>query len=117
MTAEELASADRAAALVGQVPRDRVLVDLENGEDVLASWDLFRAGAERASERFALLACRSLLAALLALYRSDNVTAPGAAELTERERRRGFVRTSRVRELLRFAYSPEYSRSLNEAPN
>ncbi|MES1209760.1 MAG: hypothetical protein ABUS79_27820, partial [Pseudomonadota bacterium] len=88
-----------------------MIADLENAGDVLAVWDSFAAAADRASDRFALLACRHPLAALRALYRQDAVSAPGAADLTERERRLSFLRTGRIRDLLRFAASTEYLRA------
>ena len=55
------------------------------------------------------------LAALRALYRADTVTAPGAADLSERERRISFLRTGRARDLLRFLGSSEYARALGAA--
>ena len=111
--ATALAAPDSRAAL-SQAPGGAATLesDLVLGRDALAEWATFRRAAERASDRFAALACRNPLAALRALYRADAVTAPGAAELSERERRSSFLRTARVRELLQFLSSPAYARSV-----
>ena len=90
--------------------------DLSIADEALDDWDAFLApAAERAADRFAALACRLPLAALRALYRLDSVTAPGAAEMPERARRIGFLRTSRVRDLVTFWLSAAHARALGEA--
>ncbi len=110
--AHELSDPERAAALRGASPQTDLIADFDRAPDALAAWDTFRAGADRASDRFALLACRGLPAALRALYRTDSVVAPGADEVPERARRVGFLRTARVRALLRFVVSDDYARAL-----
>jgi hypothetical protein len=71
-----------------------------------------RVSADHVADRFAVLACRSPLAALRALYHADSVSTPRSSDVPERERRMGFLRTTRVRALLRFVVSAEYARAL-----
>jgi hypothetical protein len=88
--------------------------DLEAARALLPAWDTFRAAAERASDRFALLACRHPLAALRALYSDDAAAAaPGATELAERARRISFLRTGRGQDLLRYMASAAYTRAVS----
>jgi acyl-CoA synthetase (AMP-forming)/AMP-acid ligase II len=54
------------------------------------------------------------LAALRALYRQDHVLAPGAAAISERDRRIDFLRTAPLRALLEFLGSADYRHALGE---
>ena len=119
--AAELGSPERVAELVGAAPRPRVAGDLLLAEEALAGWGKFRAAAELASDRFALLACRSPLAALRALYGhyenhelSSDTTGESAGEparepAAEPARRLAFLRTPRSRELAAFMTSAIYA--------
>ncbi|HEY4186748.1 MAG TPA: hypothetical protein VGP07_16845 [Polyangia bacterium] len=107
--AAELASADRAAALVGQAPRARVVDDMRSARQSLSDWSRFQEAAMQASDRFALIACRSPLAALRALHRMDAVDAPDSDDLSARERKTSFLRTSRLRALVSFMTSAGYA--------
>lgn len=106
--ATELASPDRAAALVGQASRAVVASDLEGGKALLCDWTSFREAAELAADRFAIVACRSPVAALRALYRQHIANAPGATVPPGREHRIEFLRTARMRALLAFMTSAAY---------
>jgi hypothetical protein len=109
--ATELSTPDRLAALVGSAPRPRVAGDLLLAEEALVGWEGFRAAAALASDRFALLACRSPLGALRALYRRH-----GGDELSaEHARRSRFLRAPRLRELVAFLMSGDYADATRDA--
>jgi len=109
--ASELGSPDRVAALVGTAPRPRVAGDLLLAEEALVGWEGFRAAAALASDRFALLACRSALAALRALYRRHD----DDALMPEQARRTAFLRSPRVRELVSYMTSAAYADATRDA--
>ncbi len=123
--ATELASPDRAAALVGPASRALVASDLASGQALLSGWTTFRVAAERAALRFALLACRSPLAALRALHRQeqtgprDGANEPGSHAPTprppERQRRMAFLRTPALRALVAFMMSAPYLDATRDA--
>jgi|GEM_PF-3146714 len=108
--AAELSSPDRLAALVGSAPKPRVAGDLLLAEEALVGWEGFRGAALLASDRFALLACRSPLAALRALFRGHQGDEP-----SEGERRAAFLRSPRARELVSFLISPAYADATRDA--
>lgn len=109
--AGELAGPERVAALVGAAPRPRVAGDLLLAEEALAGWEGFRAAAALASDRFALLACRSPLAALRVLYRQQAADQGASAQAG----RSAFLRAPRTRELVSFLTSPAYADATRDA--
>lgn len=115
--AHVLADPERRIALLSTGGGERLIDDLDQARQLTATWAAFRAGAERAGDRFAALACRNPLAALRALYRADQAAAAAPADLPERARRMAFLRTSRAGDLLRFLTSPAYGRALGANPD
>ncbi|MEA2700659.1 MAG: hypothetical protein QOI66_4930 [Myxococcales bacterium] len=102
----------RLAADVGAVLTDGV------------NWPAFVAGGVHTANRVGLLVCGSPLDALRRLAHADSVLAAAASdggdggdggdgdEKERREARRGFLRTSAIRELVRYLLSDEYAGSL-----
>ncbi|HXI57373.1 MAG TPA: hypothetical protein VNO55_15005, partial [Polyangia bacterium] len=97
----------RLAADVGAVLTDGV------------NWPAFVAGGVHTANRVGLLVCGSPLDALKLLARGDSVLAAasdgGGDEKERREARRGFLRTSTVRQLVRYLLSDEYAGALTPA--
>jgi hypothetical protein len=111
--ATELASPDRAAALVGPASRALLESDLASGQALLSGWTTFRVAAEQAALRFALLACRSPLDALRALHRQEHASPADSAPA--RQRRMAFLRTPTLRALVAFMMSAPYLDATRDA--
>jgi len=86
--------------------------ELSAAPEGLATWDAFLRGAEQASNRFALLACRSPLEALRALARLEGA-GQSDFESLPREKRQALLRTAPLRGLAEFMLSPAYEACLD----
>ena len=112
--------AQTAARLVseaaGRLPtgeaRGRLIADLREVLSKPPEWESLASAAPHTANRVGLLACGSPAAALAALAREDALPA-GAAVDDDAGARRGFLRTSPVRELVRFMLSPACTRVLD----
>lgn len=107
-----LAQAEQLTALrSGMGEGAASLAGLAAAEAALARWEPFLRGAEHASHRYALLACRSPFDAIKALGRLDLA---GQAELETLPgvKRREILRTSPLRALVDFMLSPSYATCL-----
>jgi Tfp pilus assembly protein PilF len=95
-----------------------MLADLGRARSALGDWPTFRAAAERAANRFATIACQSVLAALRALYLLRRAPDPDSQMETERgaerNRRASFLRQPPAQELLQFVASTSYARVLTD---
>jgi tetratricopeptide (TPR) repeat protein len=104
-------AARRVAAASAGLPtgeaRAVLIADLGELLSKPLDWDAFGRAAAHTANRVALLACGSPADALAALAREDALLAKAGA--TDAEARRGFLRTSPVRELVRFMLSPAYA--------
>jgi tetratricopeptide (TPR) repeat protein len=108
--------AQTAARFVSEAPplsaaRERVVADLRLVLSKQPDWEAFERAAVHTQNRVGLLACGDPALALAALARED-VRTGRAGEDTEA--RRAFLRTTAVRELVRFMLSPAYAHAVEE---
>ena len=75
-------------------------------------WAAFRAGGLNTANRIGLLVCGNPLDALRVLARSDNFIATAPDDDERVQARRGFLRTTAVRELVRYLLSDAYEQAL-----
>jgi len=100
---------DAAETLPAGPARERLVADLRQVLSTPADWEAFARAAAHTANRIGLLACGDPSAALEALAREDARLTGGDAGNGPR----AFLRTSPVRELVRFMLSPAYANALD----
>ncbi|HEV3031630.1 MAG TPA: tetratricopeptide repeat protein, partial [Polyangia bacterium] len=116
----ETPDGERARAAAGRVKealetlptggaREKLVADLRKVVSAPPDWAVFERGAAHTTNRVGLLACGDPAVALAALAREDALLARGASGA---EAQRGFLRTTPVRELVKFMLSPAYSNAV-----
>ncbi|HVR02225.1 MAG TPA: tetratricopeptide repeat protein, partial [Polyangia bacterium] len=116
----ETPDGERARAAAGRVKnaletlptggaREKLVADLRKVVSTPPDWEVFERGAAHTANRVGLLACGDPAVALAALAREDALLAKGASGA---EAQRGFLRTTPVRELVKFMLSPAYSNAV-----
>jgi tetratricopeptide (TPR) repeat protein len=88
--------------------RERLVRDLRQVLSAPPDWEAFARAEAHTADRIGLLACGDPAVALAALAREDAALSKADAK-KEAAARRDFLRTSAVRELVRFMLSPAYT--------
>lgn len=123
--ADWLTQPDQGAELPTGDERTRLLENIQVALYAALNLEEFLRGCGHTANRIGLLMCASPVDALKALSRSDALVAALAAKGTrtptqpdtgDADKRRGFLRTSAVRELVRYMVSDDYARALTVAP-
>jgi tetratricopeptide (TPR) repeat protein len=109
-----LAAPERAGDLPGGEDRARLLREIQALRAAPPDWGTFRHACLYTSQRVALLVCGHPLDALRAIAHDDKLVA-GAAAAAGAAARRSLLRTSAVRELVRYALSADYAHVTAEA--